>query len=80
MGTVSGNVILLKLTIQKDIKVGDFTIKSKYISKEKEEKETYLMASLGERLLESSIICSSKESTKEKLEILMLGIHFDISI
>ena len=38
------------------------------------------MAPLGERSLESSVICFSKESTKDKLEILVLGIHFDISI
>ena len=80
LGTVGGNVILLRLTIQNDIKAEDLIIKSKYISKEKEEKETYLMASLGGRSLESSVTCSSGESTKDKLEILMLGIHLDISI
>ena len=52
-------------------------IKVKQISKEK---ETYLIASLGEGSLRSSVICSSEESTEDKLETLVLGIHFDISI
>ena len=34
------------------------------------------MASLGRRLLESSITCSSEESTKDKLEILDAGNTF----
>ena len=38
------------------------------------------MAPLDGELLESSIACSSGESIKDKLEILMLGIHFDMSI
>ena len=38
------------------------------------------MASLGAELLESSIACSSRMSIKDKLETLMLGIHFDMSI
>ena len=38
-GTVSGNVVLLRMTVQKDIKGGDFTIKFKYISKKKKKKK-----------------------------------------
>ena len=37
-GTVGGNVILLRLIIQNDIKAEDLIIKSKYISKEKRRK------------------------------------------
>ena len=38
------------------------------------------MAPLGGELLESSITCSSRRSIEDKLEILMLGIHFDMSM
>ena len=38
------------------------------------------MAPLGGELLESSIACSSGESIKDELEILILGIHSDMSI
>ena len=38
------------------------------------------MAPLSGKLLESNVTCSSRGSIKDKLEILMLGIHFDMSI
>ena len=38
------------------------------------------MAPLGGNLLESSVACSFGESIRDKLEILMLGMHFDMSI
>ena len=69
------------MTIQKIyVRKEYFTIKSRQISKEKEEKDTYPMDSLGERSLESNVTCSSKESTKDKLETLVLGIHYTIQL
>ena len=44
------------------------------------EKGTYPMAPLGENLLESSLACSFRESVRDKLEVLVLGMHFDMSI
>ena len=38
------------------------------------------MAPLGENLLGSNVACSFGGSIKDKLEILMLGMHFDMSI
>ena len=38
------------------------------------------MAPLGVNLLESNVTCSFGGSIKDKLEILMLGMHFDMSI
>ena len=43
-------------------------------------KGTYPMAPSGGNLLESNVTCSFGGSIKDKLEILMLGIHFDMSI
>ena len=38
------------------------------------------MAPSGEKLLEASVTCSSGGSLKDKPEILMLGMHFELSI
>ena len=38
------------------------------------------MASLGRKLLESNVTYSSRESIKNKLETLMLGMHSYMSI
>ena len=38
------------------------------------------MAPSGEKLLEVSVTCFSGGSLKDKSEILMLGIHLDMSI
>ena len=38
------------------------------------------MAPLGEKLLESNVTCFSGGSLKDKPEILILGMHFDMSI
>ena len=46
----------------------------------KREKGTYPMVPLGENLLESSVACSFGESIRDKLGILMLGMHLDMSI
>ena len=76
-----GNIIPLKETTQKDIKGKDFTIGSEYILKKGgKRKGTYPMAPSGGNLLESSVVCSFGESIRDKLEILMLGMHFDMSI
>ena len=82
LGTVSGNIIPLKMTIQKILKGEIFQLSLNEFLKRKEEKkkEAYLTASLGEELLESSTVHSLRGSTKGKLEILMLGIHSDMSI
>ena len=45
----------------------------------KTRRETYLIATLGEKLLEAKVIFSGG-SLKDKPESVMLGIHFDISI
>ena len=38
------------------------------------------MAPSGDKLPETRVTCSSKESVKDRPEILMLGIHFVMSI
>ena len=38
------------------------------------------MAPSGENLLEADVICFSKGSLKDGLEILILGMHFEISM
>ena len=77
--TDGGSIIPLKMTIQNVLKGEDLTIRFKS-KKKRERKGTYPMAPLGGELLESGIACSSGGSIKNKLEILMLEKHFDISI
>ena len=48
--------------------------------KKKRRKRTYSMAPLAGKLLESNVTCSSRGSIKDKPEILMVGMHFDMSI
>ena len=43
-------------------------------------KGTYPMAPLGGNLMKSNVTCSFGGSIKDKLEIFMLGMHFDMSI
>ena len=38
------------------------------------------MTPSGEKLLEANVTCFSRGSLKDKSEILILGMHFDISI
>ena len=38
------------------------------------------MAPLGDKLPETKVTCSSEGSVKDRPDILMLGMHFDMSI
>ena len=75
------NIIPLKRTTWKILKGEILHLGlNKFLKKRREWKGTYPMSPLGGKLPETRITCSSRGSVKDRPEVLMLGMHFDMSI